>query len=213
MKRRVDRIAVGLGNPGLEYQQTRHNVGFDLLDHLAQHEGLLFESTRSLDDYQGPDNFTMARMHDPHVLLVKPLTFMNRSGEALGPLLEWAGLGCDRLLVVYDDMDLDCGALRLRPHGGAGGQNGMKSILASLGSDRFPRLRVGIERAPTDAARHVLSAFSESERPVIERALTEGSEALFAWLQDGDIEGCMTRFHSRWKKGLATQGPHTNETN
>lgn len=209
MKPSVDRIVVGLGNPGAEYHRTRHNVGFDLLDHLARHEGLLFESSHSLEGYDGPDNFTVARMHDPRALLVKPQTFMNLSGEAVRPLLHWSGLDTEQLLVVYDDMDLETGVLRLRPHGGAGGQNGMKSILALLGSDRFPRLRVGIGRAETDAARHVLSMFTEAERERIDWALAQGAEALFAWLQTGDLQSCMTRFHSRWKQGSLNQDPHT----
>ena len=91
MKRRVERIVVGLGNPGPKYDSTRHNVGFELLDHLAQHEGLLFESSQSLEAFRGPDNFVCAYMHDPHVLLVKPQTYMNKSGEALLPLTDDEG--------------------------------------------------------------------------------------------------------------------------
>ncbi len=194
-------LVVGLGNPGAKYDLTRHNVGFELLDHLALHEGLLFESSQSLEGYGGPDNFVVARMHDPHALLVKPLTFMNKSGEAVLPLMQWAGLAPARILIVFDDMDLENGVLRLRPHGGAGGQKGMQSILATTGSDRFPRMRVGIGRAKTDAAQHVLSRFTEAQRAEIESAKAQGAEALLHWLQNGDIEGCMTRFHSRWKSG------------
>jgi len=195
------RLAFGLGNPGREYEATRHNVGFDVLDFLARREGLLFEPANSLERYGGPPEFTCARLHDPDALLVKPLTFVNRSGAVVAPLLEWAGAGPEQCLVVVDDLDLPPAALRLRPHGGSGGHNGLKSILSSLGTERFPRLRVGIGRSRTDAARHVLERFADGEREAIDRAVAEAAEAVFAWLRDGDIEACMTRFHSRWKQG------------
>jgi PTH1 family peptidyl-tRNA hydrolase len=100
-----------------------------------------------------------------------------------------------------DDLDLPLASLRIRPHGGSGGHNGLKSIVSSLGTDRFPRLRVGIGRSRTDAARHVLDRFALEEREVIDRAVAEAAEAVFTWLREGDIEACMTRFHSRWNQG------------
>ena len=132
---------------------------------------------------------------------MKPATFMNRSGDVVSPLLAWAGAAPEQCLVVVDDLDLPLAKLRIRPHGGSGGHNGLKSILSSLGTDRFPRLRVGVGRAQTDAARHVLARFADEERPLIDRALAEAAEAIFTWLRDGDIEACMTRFHSRWNQG------------
>jgi len=208
----VTRIVVGLGNPGPEYEWTRHNVGFHVLDHLALHEGLLFQTARELESamqvdlhepgghFGGPRKFRFARDFDAHALLVKPETFMNRSGDVVAPLARWAGVPPEDVLVVYDELDLDLGRLRLRPHGGAGGHNGMRSIIDCLGSDRFPRLRVGIGRPRTDAARHVLERFAESERTEIEISIAEASEAVLDWLTTGDIEGCMTRFHSRWNQ-------------
>lgn len=197
----VRRLVVGLGNPGPDYRRTRHNVGFELLDHVALKEGLLFETSRSLEGYEGPANSLCARLHDPDALLVKPQTFMNLSGEAVQPLADWAGVTPADLLVVYDDMDLAVGTLRLRPHGGAGGQKGMRSIIDSLRTDRFARLRIGIGRSGTDAARHVLSTFPEDEREVIDASLPSAAEAILFWLRTGDVERCMTRFHSRWKEG------------
>lgn len=209
----MTRIVVGLGNPGPEYEWTRHNIGFHVLDHLALHEGLLFQTAKNLDSalegageepgaqppqYGGPKKLRFARDFDADALLVKPLTFMNRSGEVVAPLARWAGVPPERILVVYDDLDLESGRLRLRPHGGAGGQNGMRSIIDSLGSDRFPRLRVGIGRPRTDAARHVLEPFTPEEKVDMEITIAEASEALLDWINTGDIEGCMTRFHSRW---------------
>lgn len=185
-----------------------------VLDHLARHEGLLFRTARNLKDscegdsalgaltpYSGPKKFRFARSLDPDALWVKPETFMNLSGDVVAPLARWASVDPADILVVYDDLDLDLGVLRLRPHGGAGGQRGMRSIIDSLGSDRFPRLRVGIGRPRTDAARHVLEEFSAKELPDVEISIAEASEAVLDWLQTGDIEKCMTRFHSRWNQG------------
>lgn len=216
------RLVVGLGNPGERYAPTRHNVGFRVLDRLARREGLIFEPGPSLlprAALRGSGDFVAARLGEPGALLVKPLTFMNRSGEVVAPLVRWtlgAGdeepLEADRapghLLVVYDDLDLAPGALRLRPHGGTGGQKGMRSIVDLLGTDRFPRLRVGVGRPATDAARHVLSPFSPEEEPLVEEAVAEACDALLDWLATGDIERCMTRFHSRWNERLrAHRGP------
>ncbi len=195
------RFVFGLGNPGPEYEATRHNVGFDVLDFLARREGVLFESANSLERFGGPRDFACARLFEPDALLVKPQTFMNRSGAVVAPLLAWAGAGPEQCLVVVDDLDLPLASLRIRPHGGSGGHNGLKSILTSLGTDAFPRLRVGIGRSRTDAARHVLERFAAEEQGQIDRAVAQATEAISAWLDDGDIEACMTRFHSRWKQG------------
>lgn len=197
----VRRLVFGLGNPGPEHESTRHNVGFDVVDHLARREGLLFEPANSLEGYGGPEDFACARSFDPDALLVKPRTFMNLSGTVVAPLVRWAGVESGDALVVVDDLDLPLASLRIRPHGGAGGHNGLRSIIDSLGTDRFPRLRVGIGRSPTEAARHVLSRFSRDEREAIDLAVAEAAEAIFFWLSTGDLERCMTRFHSRWKEG------------
>jgi PTH1 family peptidyl-tRNA hydrolase len=195
------RLAFGLGNPGRQYESTRHNVGFDVLDFLARREGLLFEPAGSLERFEGPADFTCARLFEPDALLVKPQTFMNRSGAVVPALLAWADAAPAQCLVVVDDLDLPLAKLRLRPHGSSGGHNGLASIIETLGTDRFPRLRVGIGRSRTDAARHVLARFDPVEREAIERAVAEAAEALLAWLREGDIEACMARFHSRWNQG------------
>ena len=204
MARPVRRLVFGLGNPGPDYAETRHNVGFRVLDHLVLHEGLLFEPPATLDGYDGPRAFTHARSHDPSALLVKPSTFMNLSGDVVAPLVRWAGLEPRDVLVVYDDMDLPVADLRIRPAGGAGGQKGMRSIIQTLGTDQFPRLRVGIGRATTDAARHVLSRFRPEEEVEMQISVAEAAEAVLFFLQTGDIEKCMTRFHSRWNQGSGT---------
>lgn len=194
------KLVVGLGNPGAEYAHTRHNVGFDVLDRLALEGKLLFASGRKLEGFQGPAAFEFAR-HESGALLVKPLAFMNRSGTVVSALARQLDVPPERILVVYDDLDLPLGRLRIRPHGGAGTHNGMRSIVEDLASDRFPRLRVGIGEARTDAARHVLERFTDEEREEIAIAVAEAAAAIEAWLREGDLAGVMTRFHSRWNQG------------
>lgn len=194
----MTRLVVGLGNPGPDYQGSRHNVGFEVVDHLALREGLLFEPGAQLDGYVGCADFLFARAHVPDVVLVKPLTFMNRSGEVVAPLVAWSGGELESLLVIYDDLDLDPGRLRIRAKGGHGGQNGMRSIIGNLDDDRYARLRVGVGRPETDAVRHVLGPFTVEERPLMDRAVEEAAAAVWDWLVDGDLQKTMTRFHNRW---------------
>lgn len=196
------KLIIGLGNPGAEYAGTRHNVGFEIVESLALHEGLLFDPASRLDGYDGPHNFNFARSHVPDVLFVQPLTWMNKSGEAVAPLVEWAGGDISKLLVVFDDLDLEPGKLRIRARGGHGGQNGMRSIINEIRRDCFPRLRVGIGRPVTDAARHVLGPFDPDERVVMDDAVARASDAILHWLSEGDIDSTMSRFHSRWKQNV-----------
>ncbi len=192
------KLVVGLGNPGPEYEWTRHNVGYHVVERLAQAEEAIFEPARRLTGYTGPARFTFARSKRFEALYVKPLTYMNLSGTAVAPLVQALGLAPDSLLVVYDDMDLDLGRLRIRAFGGPGTHNGMRSIVASLGTDRFPRVRVGIGQSRTDAARHVLARFSEAEMPDAEISVAEAADAIRAWLAGENLADVMTRFHSRW---------------
>ena len=191
-------LVVGLGNPGPDYKGSRHNIGFEVIDRLALREGLLFEPGSHLDGYKGCPDFEFARAHVPDVLLVRPLTFMNRSGDVVAPLVAWSGGELDSLLVVYDDLDLDPGRLRIRAHGGHGGQNGMRSIIGNLDDDRYARLRVGVGRPATDAVRHVLGPFTAEERPLMDRVVAEAGDAIWDWLIGGDLLKTMSRFHSRW---------------
>ena len=201
MAKTSSRLLIGLGNPGTEYEGTRHNIGFEVLDLLALREGLIFQSANRLEGFDGVAKARCARIFDPDAVLVKPMTFMNRSGEATVPLARWAGASPEDVLAVYDDLDLPLGALRLRSGGGAGGHNGVRSLIEQLGTDRFPRLRVGIGRPATDAVRHVLGEFSSDERPDVDISVAEAADAALDWLRTGELEKVMTRFHSRWTQG------------
>jgi len=183
------KLIVGLGNPGARYTHSRHNVGFMIVERFARAHDLQFARRRF--------NAELAEgtIGDARVLLAKPQTFMNLSGEAVGKLVAFYKIALTDLLVVYDDLDLPLGKLRLRPKGGAGGHHGMESILARLGSSDFPRLRVGIGRPNPDAdIDHVLGAFSEAELAVMEETFTRAVQAIEVWLREG-IDVAMSRFN------------------
>lgn len=180
---------VGLGNPGPEYEATRHNVGWWVLDALAE--------AWSLGRFRRDGSAAVAsgRVGEYSVLLVKPLTYMNRSGQALRPLLRMNAFEPARdLLVVVDDVALEPGRVRLRASGSAGGHNGLKSIEAVLGSPGYPRLRIGVGGAPpaADLARWVLSRPSRAERVVIEELIPGLVEGAGIWLREG-AESAMNR--------------------
>ena len=198
---RIARIVCGLGNPGVEYEWTPHNLGFHAVEHLARHEGLLFEPAARLEGYSGPRAFSFARSFEPDALLIKPETWMNRSGEVVAPIARHCGTDPGGVFVVYDDIDLDLGVLRIRPGGGCGGHRGMQSIRDHLGTVQFPRLRIGVGRPRTDAARHVLTRFTPEQLVEAEISVAQAAEATLDWLESGDLEKCMTRFHSRWNQG------------
>jgi len=199
---RAMKLVVGLGNPGSEYEWTRHNVGFHVVELVAVRTRSIFEPARRLESWKGKNDFEFARVPGRDALLVKPLTYMNLSGDVVAPLSAHTVTAPGELLVVYDDFDLPLGKLRIRPFGSAGTHNGMRSILQRLATDRFPRLRVGIGPARTDAARHVLERFSRKEQAEIEISVAQAADAIEDWLATGDIDGCMSRFHSRWNPGV-----------
>lgn len=184
-------MIVGLGNPGRAYRENRHNVGFMLLDRLAENIGLSFSRSRH------HALFTDAWIEGAKVILVKPQTFMNEAGRAIAPLVRFARIPLPRLLVVFDDLDLPLGTLRLRPIGGSSGHKGMRSIIQHLGSQDFPRLRVGIGRPPgrMDPRVYVLKDFGREERPALEITLQRGVVCVRTLISEG-IEIAMTRFNA-----------------
>jgi PTH1 family peptidyl-tRNA hydrolase len=175
------RIIVGLGNPGKEYANNRHNVGFMIADQLAARHNLKFSRMMN------KAIVALGEIAGCKVILVKPQTFMNLSGESVGPIVKFYKADLSHLLVIYDELDLPLGQLRMRPKGGAGGHNGMKSIIAQLGSDAFPRLRVGIGRPPgqRDPKDYVLEDFTSSELITLAPAFARAVEGIQRWLTEG----------------------------
>jgi PTH1 family peptidyl-tRNA hydrolase len=178
------RLVVGLGNPGKEYEKTRHNVGWMVLDELCERLGCSF----SREKFEGL--FTEYRADNGRkVLLLKPLTFMNRSGESVGKFVRFYKLQPQEVLVVYDDLDLPLGKLRLRLRGSSGGHKGVLSVEHALGTKEFPRLRVGIGRPERkeEVVDYVLSPFKEEEIDIIEKAICKAVDCLEAILVSGEI--------------------------
>ncbi len=184
------KMIVGLGNPGSRYERNRHNIGFQIVDELAAVHNLVF------DKRQHKAKVASGWIGEQRVLLVKPQTYMNLSGEAVQPLLTFYKIEPADLIVVFDDLDLPTGKLRLRPFGGAGGQNGMKSIIQRLGTDQFPRMRIGIDRPPgrMDPAAYVLQNFSSAEEEIIVQLRDRARQALENWLEAG-IDATMNAFN------------------
>ena len=178
------KLIVGLGNPGKEYALSRHNIGFRCINHFAREHGIAMERKRAKARVGG------GMVDSVKVILAKPQTFMNNSGESVQLLLHQNGLEPQDMVVVYDDMDLPLGKVRLRPGGSAGGHHGMESIIRLVGSPDFPRIRVGIGRpsnheAQRDTIDYVLGRFYPDEEKVIEEAISRVSAALRAILLDG----------------------------
>jgi PTH1 family peptidyl-tRNA hydrolase len=175
------KLIIGLGNPGPKYRGTRHNVGFAVVDELTRRHGLVFQA--------GPADALIARMRDLSVpaIVARPMTFVNRSGQAVAGLMRYFRILPGDLLVVADDVNLPVGRLRARQSGSAGGHNGLKSIVEQLGSDEFPRLRVGVGRGDPrrDLADHVLARFDPEEQAELASAVARTADAVELFVTDG----------------------------
>lgn len=185
-------LLVGLGNPGIRYAHTRHNAGFWVIDELAFRGGAKFK------DIKFNAFITETVLAGENVLLAKPLTFMNRSGLAVRALLEHFPLGIEDLLVIYDDMDLPPGRLRLRPKGGSGGHKGMASIIAQLGSEDFSRLRLGVGRVSgdfQDEADFLLTPLTPEEKEQMHDLVLTAADAVEVFLAGG-AEEAMNRYNA-----------------
>lgn len=171
------RIVVGLGNPGPHYARTRHNLGFMVIDELvrrtnagppkSRHKAAIWET----------------RLGDQRLILVKPQTFMNASGEAVSPILQWYKAELDDLLIIVDDLDQPFAQIRIRPRGGSGGHNGLKSIFAQLGSQEVGRLRIGIGRGSGETIDYVLSRFSAEQEPQLPEIISRAADTVELWLR------------------------------
>lgn len=190
-------LIVGLGNPGPKYAGTRHNIGFEVVDRLSKRWALPLKEERRFQGEYGAG----IGLHRQKIHLLKPLTYMNRSGQSMRAVLDWVKITPGAVLVVYDDMDLPVGKLRLRLAGSAGGHNGMKSAIAHLKTQDFCRLRIGIGAARTEAERdqavvsHVLGNFSKAERQVMDEVVDVAVRALEKSLTDG-VEKAMSFYNS-----------------
>ncbi len=184
-------LIVGLGNPGAGYADHRHNIGFQVVEALARAYALAFARQRGMKA-----RVAEGRIGSRRVILAKPQTFMNLSGKAVHRLSQTHEIRPEYILVVYDDLDLPLGRLRLRPEGGSGGHKGMRSIIELLGTQAFPRLRVGIGRPPgrLDPAEYVLQPFDEQQKSLVAEAVARAVGAVECWLAEG-IVAAMDRFN------------------
>jgi PTH1 family peptidyl-tRNA hydrolase len=185
-------LIAGLGNPGPRYAANRHNVGFHCVERLGVALGLTFDKRQKQADV------ALGSFQARRVILARPQTFMNEIGRAVAPLARFYQVLLEHLLVVYDDLDLPLGTLRLRPGGGSGGHKGMRSVIEHLGTLDFPRLRIGIGRPPgqMDPAAYVLQDFSADEEPLLEETLERAVAAIETWLREG-IEAAMEQYNRR----------------
>jgi peptidyl-tRNA hydrolase, PTH1 family len=184
------KLVVGLGNPGKKYERTRHNLGFLVIDRIATQNEVVIKKKRC--------NALIGEWscNDEKVLLVKPQTYMNRSGEAVKKLIREFGASTEDLVVVYDDLDLPFGRIRIRPQGSAGGHRGLRSIMESVGDAPFYRVRIGIGRPPegVNAEDYVLEPFDSQERSELNDSVSRAAEAVLTLLKDG-AQRAMERFN------------------
>lgn len=184
------KIIIGLGNPGDQYGRTRHNLGFRVVDMLAGQADIRLARARYFKAYAGK-----GIIGDEPVMLVKPLTFMNNSGQAVKSIVDYAKAPLGKLLVVCDDFQIPHGKLRIRRQGSSGGHNGLESIIGLLGGEQFPRLRIGLGGpASVDPKKFVLGNFTRTEEKLNKEILDRAVQAVQCWLKDG-IEKAMTRFN------------------
>ncbi len=184
-------VIAGLGNPTLKYSKTRHNVGFDTIDVLAKKYGIKVKKKqfRALTGEGFIDG--------EKVILVKPMTYMNNSGEAVSEIVKYYKIDPDKeLIIISDDLNLDVGVLRIRAKGSAGGHNGLKSIIKCVGTESFDRVRIGVGKVPagTDVITHVLTRFSRGDRVIVKESFEVAADAIVSIISDG-IDRTMSKFN------------------
>ena len=181
-------LIVGLGNIGVKYHHTRHNIGFDFIDLVSKKYNIALNREK----FKG--NYGEGFIGQNKVILLKPSTYMNLSGESVREAASFYKIENDHIIIIYDDIDIDIGRFRIRAHGSAGGHNGIKNIILNLGTDVFPRIKIGIGHPDIDIISYVLGKFSESNRASIEKVLKTSAEALECIINFG-IEVAMNRFN------------------
>lgn len=190
-------LIVGLGNPGPKFSETRHNVGFDLIEALSVSVGCVLRRPALR-----PVEWCSPRRNSSRVGLAAPLTYMNRSGVVIPYLLRKSAVALERMIIVVDNMDLPPGEVRMKRRGGTAGHNGLKSISAAVGSDEYPRLYIGVGRpaAQTDTITHVLGAFDSTDRTAVDRAIERIVPVLAAGAEDEDIQQIISRVNALRRK-------------
>ncbi len=184
-------IVVGLGNPGSKYQNTRHNIGFITADYIAE------EKRVKLNKVKFRASYNILTIGGEKCLLMKPNTFMNLSGDAVKEAASFYKIPADHIIVIFDDCSLPCGKLRIRQSGSAGGHNGIKSIISQLGTDKFPRIKIGVGEKPHpdyDMADWVLSTFSEQDKKLLKPAVEDAAKALEVFISEGP-DRAMNRYN------------------
>ena len=196
------KMIVGLGNPGKQYNGTRHNIGFEILGCLAQR----YDVGRPKGKFNA--EVCESSIKNEKTILLSPLTFMNLSGQSVQAAVDFYKLPLTDLLVICDDINLDVGRLRFRPGGSAGGQNGLKDIINRLGSQEFHRMRVGVGRPPPqwDVANFVLGKFSDEDRSEMDKTVERAANAAETWLDQG-IQTAMNQFNADPKKPKPKKNP------
>ena len=188
-------MIVGLGNPGLKYRFTRHNIGFMVAEHFANDLGAIFKIVKSYDSMIARERFDNQK-----IIIVKPQTYMNLSGKAVKKIISYYKIPSRDLLIIYDDFNLRLGQIRIRTKGSSGGHNGIESIIQSMGSEDIPRIRVGIGRIlPTPEADHssyVLSRFEKSEREKLENIVMLSGDAIKTIIRDG-FDSAMREYNKK----------------
>lgn len=184
------KLIVGLGNPGKKYENTRHNTGFAVIDRT------LVKLNVELDKNKFNADYTMINRNGEKIYILKPLTYMNLSGEAVAPFMKYFGIEPEDLVVVHDDLDLPVGKIRLRQSGSCGGQNGMRNIIDLLGDSNIKRIRVGIGKDPLiPVVDYVLGKTKKEDLEVYNQALDKASDALIYWLDHDDFSKVMSNFN------------------
>ncbi len=181
-------LIVGLGNPGKDYKDTRHNAGFMVMDALADKLNIRFDRKK----FKG--QIAEGRVGIEKVILLKPETFMNLSGESLIEAVNFYKVEENKILVIFDDVSLDVGKIRIRKKGSPGGHNGIKSIINHLGTENFPRVKVGVGAAKRDLVRHVLGKFTDEEKEVLEQALKAARDSVFSIIENG-VDSAISEFN------------------
>ncbi|BAL61549.1 aminoacyl-tRNA hydrolase [Melissococcus plutonius] len=187
------KMIVGLGNPGTKYQATKHNIGFITLDEIATRYKVDFNKNQF--EAVTTDFF----IDSEKIMLIKPLTYMNESGRSIGPLVDYYGLNLSDLIIIYDDLDLPVGKVRVRAKGSAGGHNGIKSLIAHLGTNDFTRIKVGISRPENNdtVIHHVLSAFKKEQHIEIQKAIKTAADAAIYMCSSHTVIDAMNQFNGK----------------